>query len=84
MHVQVREVLLCITWTACLSGGMMLREVEGARVQVVLLDGLVAMVTAADVVAVVVVVVVVAAALLVSACFSPGLRLSISQVTPIQ
>lgn len=57
---------------------MMLREVEGVWVQVVgvLLLGLtVAMVTAADVVGVVVE----ATVLLVSACFSPGLCLSISQ-----
>lgn len=61
----------------------MLREVEGARLQVVLLDGTVAIVTTADVV-VVVVVVAVATVLLVSACFPPGLCLSISQVTPSQ
>lgn len=57
----------------------MLREVEGTWVQVVvvLLLGLtVAMVMAADVVGVVE-----ATVLLVSACFSPGLCLSISQVT---
>lgn len=71
--------VLSITWTACLSGEMMLREVEGTWVQVVvvLLLGLtVAMVMAADVVGVVE-----ATVLLVSACFSPGLCLSISQVT---
>lgn len=85
MHVEVHDRIPPLTWTACLSGGMMLREVEGARVQAVLLDGTVAMVTAADVVAVVVVVVVMAATvLLVSACFSPGLCLSISQLTPSQ
>lgn len=78
-YMQQSKVL-SITWTACLSGEMMLREVEGGWVQVVvvLLLGLtVAMVTAADVVGVVVE----ATVLLVSARFSPGLSLSISQVT---
>lgn len=52
---QIKECLqrsrvLLITWTACLSGQMMLREAEGALVHVVLLLWLtVAMVTAADV-----------------------------------
>ncbi len=56
---------------------MMLREVEGAWVHVVLLERTVAMVTAADVAGVEAV----ATVLLVSACLSPGLCLSISRVT---
>jgi len=52
----------------------MLREVEGTWVHVVLPELTVAMVTAADVVGV-------ATVLTVSACFSPGLCLSISQVS---
>lgn len=59
-----------ITWTACLSDGIMLREAEGAWVHVVLLELAVAMVTAADVEGVVVV---------VAALLSPGLCLSISR-----
>lgn len=55
---------------------MMLKEVEGAWVHVVLPELTVAMVMAADVMGVVV-----ATVLLVSACFSPGPCLSISQVT---
>lgn len=68
--------VLSITWTACLSDGMMLREAEGAWVHVVLLELTVAMVTAADVV---VGVAAAATVLLVSACLSPGLCLSISR-----
>lgn len=55
LSCQIKECLqrsrvLPITWTACLSGEMMLREAEGALVHVVLLLWLsVAMVTAADV-----------------------------------
>lgn len=77
---QIKECLqksrvLPITWTACLSGEMMLRDVEGAWVHVVLLGLTVAMVTA-DVEGATV-----ATVLLVSACFSPGLCLSIVLVT---
>lgn len=73
---QIKECLqksrvLPITWTACLSGEMMLRDVEDAWVHVVLLGLTVAMVTA-DVEGATV-----ATVLLVSACFSPGLCLSI-------
>lgn len=77
---QIKECLqksrvLPITWTACLSGEMMLRDVEDAWVHVVLLGLTVAMVTA-DVEGAMV-----ATVLLVSACFSPGLCLSIVLVT---
>lgn len=53
----------------------MLREAEGAWVHVVPLELTVAMVTAADLAA--------AAVLVVSAFLSPGLCLSISQVTRV-
>lgn len=67
--------MLPITCTACLSGEMMLRDVEDACVHVVLLGLTVAMVMA-DVEEVTV-----ATLLLVSVCFSPGLCLSIFLVT---
>lgn len=64
-----------ITWTACLSGEMMLRELEGARAPAALQGQTVATVTAADVEGKAM-----AAILLLSSCFSP----SISQVTQTQ
>lgn len=70
--------VLSVTWTACLSGAMMLREVEGAWVHTVLLGLTVAMAMAADVE---VLWGAGTAVLLVSDCFSPGLSLSISRVT---
>ena len=67
------------TWTACLSGEMMLREVDGAWVHVVLQELTVAMVMAADDGVGVPVV------LLVSVCFSadPCLSISRSNTDPV-
>lgn len=75
-ETMAAKVPVSYTCTACLSAGMMLREVEGAWVHTGLLELAVAMVMTADVVGLLV-----ATFLFVSVCFSPGLCFSISQVT---
>lgn len=66
-----------LTWTACLLGGVMLRDVGEACEHVELLGLAVAMATAADVERLLLV----ATLLLPLSCFSPELCLSISQAT---